>query len=54
MAEVLNDLHIVSDRGRIKQVLLNLLSNSYKFTFNGKISLKAKVKQQQGKEFIEF
>ena len=34
---------IYSDKKRIKQVLLNLVSNALKFTFNGKISLKVKL-----------
>jgi signal transduction histidine kinase len=52
--EELNGLAIVSDKSRIKQILLNLLSNSYKFTFRGKIALRAKVKEENDKEYIEF
>lgn len=50
----LEGLLIVSDKGRIKQILLNLLSNSYKFTFKGKISLKVVAKKHRNQEFIEF
>ena len=50
----LRDMLIVSDRGRLKQVLLNLMSNSYKFTFRGKISLKAKIVPHRDKQYIEF
>ena len=33
------DLRVVSDRRRIKQVILNLLSNSQKFTNHGSITV---------------
>ena len=34
-----NDLEIFSDKKRIKQILLNLVSNSLKFTFKGHIQV---------------
>lgn len=39
IAPQIEDLYVRSDRGRIKQVLLNLLSNSFKFTFTGGIAI---------------
>ena len=47
-------LVIYSDKGRIKQILLNLLSNSLKFTFEGKIDVKVSIRRERGTEFIEF
>ena len=40
-----------SDKSRIKQVLLNLMSNSVKFTFEGSITLSVSV---QSDSFVEF
>lgn len=37
----LQRLYLESDRGRIKQIFLNLLSNSFKFTFQGYIKITA-------------
>lgn len=42
-----------SDKGRIKQVLMNLLANSLKFTFNGAISLKVRLTCANRESFIE-
>ena len=42
------------DRGRIRQVVLNLLSNAAKFTDAGGISLVVKKLIEEGKEFICF
>ena len=41
---------ILSDEGRIKQVLLNTVSNAYKFTFEGTISISVGIID----EFVEF
>jgi signal transduction histidine kinase len=42
-----------SDKSRIKQILLNLMSNSLKFTFSGSISLGVKlVNTTDGRELI--
>lgn len=43
-----------SDKNRIKQVLLNLLSNSTKFTFKGEIKISAKVVVIDKQHFVEF
>lgn len=47
----LQDVKVESDRGRIKQVLLNLMSNAFKFTFAGSISMSAKVCDDRQIEF---
>jgi signal transduction histidine kinase len=41
--ESLDDILISTDETRLKQVILNFISNAYKFTFDGFIKLKAKV-----------
>lgn len=43
-----------SDKGRIKQVLLNLLSNAFKFTFKGEIVLGCKIYCCEEGEYIAF
>jgi signal transduction histidine kinase len=43
-----------SDKSRIKQVLLNLISNSIKFTFEGGITIRTRRLWQNGHEFAEF
>ena len=45
---------VISDQSRIKQILLNLVSNSYKFTFNGRIVINASLKRYDFEEFVEF
>ena len=48
----LQEIKIDSDRGRIKQVILNLMSNAFKFTFRGSISISAKL--WENSSIIEF
>lgn len=43
-----------SDQGRIKQVLMNLLSNAFKFTQQGSITIKINEKTELFDEFLEF
>ncbi len=45
-----DNLHVRSDRGRLKQILLNLLSNAAKFTHDGKIVMEARARD----EFVEI
>ena len=53
-SEDLIGLEVYSDEGRIKQVLLNLMANSFKFTFEGSITLNSRIIEMEGKEFIQF
>ena len=50
----LNCIVANSDRGRIKQVLLNLMTNSFKFTFQGHIMLNVCLVKWSGNEALEF
>ena len=43
-----------SDKGRIKQILLNLISNSFKFTFKGGIKLTWNLVFKDDERFIRF
>ena len=45
-SEELLDTKFCSDIGRIKQVLINLISNAYKFTFEGRIILQISLENQ--------
>jgi signal transduction histidine kinase len=42
-----NEIFVKADKVRIQQVILNLLSNAYKFTENGKITIKIKKDNNQ-------
>ncbi|CAI2359186.1 unnamed protein product [Moneuplotes crassus] len=54
VSEVVKALVINSDRARIKQVLMNLISNSLKFTFKGSITICCRVNQCSSSKFAEF
>jgi signal transduction histidine kinase len=45
---------VFSDKQRIKQTLINLVGNSYKFTFEGHIAIKIKASRLGLKSAIEF
>lgn len=52
--DALLDTQIHSDRGRIKQILLNLMSNSLKFTFQGSITIQLRRVKVRERTFVEF
>ena len=52
--ESLNEYMIKSDKSRLKQILMNLLSNSYKFTFSGSISISVQPDLVENEEVIKF
>lgn len=52
--ESVGDLEMKSDSGKIKQSLLNLLSNAAKFTKNGTIELNVTQKNISGDNWVEF
>ena len=46
--------NILSDNKRIKQVLINLISNSFKFTERGRIEIKIGEFKRNGDNFLKF
>jgi two-component system, sensor histidine kinase and response regulator len=50
----LKKLQLISDLGRIRQILLNLITNALKFTFEGRIEVKAKLVTLNGKTYSQF
>ena len=54
MEDELNNLMVKSDVTRIKQVLLNFLSNAFKFTFKGSIKITVCSVNIDDNDFIKF
>ena len=52
--DALKSMKLTSDAKRIKQVLINLISNSFKFTEVGGISLQIKLLRQSDSSYIQF
>jgi len=50
--EAIDNLNILSDENKLKQILLNLISNSIKFTASGHIKLKASIFQETNSVII--
>jgi PAS domain S-box-containing protein len=45
---------MTADERRVRQILLNLLSNAFKFTQNGKVRLRVRRVEEAGKKWVEF
>ncbi|CAI2384471.1 unnamed protein product [Moneuplotes crassus] len=54
ISDDISRLQINSDENRIKQILLNLISNSMKFTFDGHITIKCRIIERENKGLVEF
>jgi signal transduction histidine kinase len=52
--EQLKNEEVFSDKGRLKQILLNLISNSLKFTFEGAITLEIFKEIKNSEEILTF
>ena len=45
---------MTADERRVRQILLNLLSNAFKFTQNGRVTLGVRRVSEQGREWVRF
>ena len=45
---------MTADERRVRQILINLLSNAFKFTHQGKVTLRVRRVEEAGKEWVEF
>ncbi|CAI2386924.1 unnamed protein product [Moneuplotes crassus] len=54
MSNDVRKLNIFSDKSRIKQIIMNLVSNSMKFTFKGSITIECMNIWQRGRVFTKF
>ena len=54
IAKDLNRFDMMSDGQKIKQILINLLSNAFKFTFNARVHLSIKAVVENDVDLIEF
>jgi len=49
-----SDVTMVADRVKLRQVLLNLLSNACKFTENGTVNLEVRLSEREGERWIHW
>lgn len=47
-------LSLFTDQTKVRQILINLLSNACKFTENGRITLNISIKEEWGKQWLVF
>ena len=45
---------MTSDETKLRQCIVNFLSNAFKFTENGQVALVSDQKEIEGKEYINF